>query len=244
MALTPEEIVSYDLKQAVRGYAISQVDDLLDQLADQVEAEQLERERLAAQLREAEHRLEASQETESMLKRTLVTAQEAAERSLQEARDEAEELLDRAREQARTLEEEAQRESARVLDEARGMATREAEEARSRRAALQERVDDLIERERAHRTRLRELLERQLRELEQLEASGDPGADVAAGEAAADDAVVDDGFAGFAHAAEPAGEHHEEHPPESHGLRVRAHEHAGDPPSDSPLGSQPLRDED
>lgn len=239
MALTPEEIVSYDLKQSVRGYAISQVDDLLDQLADQVEAEQFERDRLVAQLREAEGRLEESQETESMLKRTLLTAQQAAERSLQEARDEAAELIEQAREQARTLEEEARLQSARVLDEAREMAAREVEETRRRRAALQERVDDLVERERRHRTRLRELLEGQLRDLDQLEAVADSEEAGESGETD-DDVAADEFFSGSVEADRTP----EPSPPEAHGLRVRVHGQPGDSPSDSPLGSPPQRDED
>jgi DivIVA domain-containing protein len=168
MALTPEEIVGYDLKQSVRGYSVAQVDDLLDQLADQVEAAQQQQERLTARLREAEQRLEATQETESTLKRTLITAQQAAERSLQEAKDEAEAMLDRARQEAAEVEQDARQEAERVLADARASASREAEEARRRRAALQERVDELVERERRHRAHLRELLEHQLAELERM----------------------------------------------------------------------------
>jgi cell division initiation protein len=172
MSLTPEEIVSYDLKQTVRGYSVAQVDELLDRLADQVEAAQHEQERLAGRVRETEASLEANQETESTLKRTLVTAQQAAERALQEAREEADALLAAAREEARTLREEARASAEQTLAEARESASREAEEARRRRAALQERIDDLLAREDRYRQQVRDVLVSQLEELDAL-----PGVD-------------------------------------------------------------------
>lgn len=237
MTLTPEEIVSYDLKQSVRGYSVAQVDELLDRLADQVEADQLEHQRLAEQLQEAQARLEATQETESTLKRTLVTAQQAAERSLQEARDEADEILARAREQATQIEADARDEAERVLADARASATREAEEARRRRAALEERIDELVERERRHRQRLRELLERELAELEQLdEAEADGLAPEPVAASAAPDAHPDPP-GGAPGVGDPGGA-------EAQGLTVRVHGRAGDRTDDSPLGSASLPGEE
>lgn len=247
MDLTPEEIVSYDLKQSVRGYSVAQVDELLDLLADQVEAAQQEQERLTARLREAEARLEDTQETESTLKRTLVTAQQAAERSLQDAREEADALLARAREEADQIEQDARQEAERVLADARASATREAEEARRRRAALQERVDELVERERRHRRRLRELLERELADLEQLGPVDDESG-------AATDGLEDRSEPPMATSAPPSsGDADDETPAsapagppdhEGHGLTVRVHGRAGGPDDDSPLESAPLPGEE
>lgn len=221
MTLTPEEIVSYELKQTVRGYSVAQVDELLDRLADQVEAAQLEQARLTDRLHAAEARLEATQETESTLNRTLVTAQQAAERTVQEAREEADALLARAREEADRIEQDARAEAERVLAEAQQGATREAEEARRRRAALQERIDELEQRERRYRQHLRELLETQLTDLEQLE-------DVdASGPAAPGDTAA---VAGPEEQNPPGGERH--------GLKVRVHDRgADDQDPESPLGS-------
>ena len=244
MDLTPEEIVSYDLKQSVRGYSVAQVDELLDRLADQVEAGQQERERLLARLREAEARLEATQETESTLKRTLITAQQAAERSLQEAKDEAEAMLDRARQEAAEIEQDARQAAERVLADARASATREAEEARRRRAALQERVDELVERERRHRAHLRELLERQLADLEQLgpiedDAGGAVGEDGLGADTMPDDrSSWDEETSALEEAAqESVEEPGAGRPPQGQGLTVRVHDRAGGPGGDSPLGS-------
>lgn len=172
MALTPEEIATYELKQTLRGYSVTQVDELLDQLADQVEAAEQERERLVAELREAEAHAEQSQEAESTLTRTLVTAQQAAERSVEEARREAEAIVERAREEAVEIEAQAREEAERRLAEARDEAAREIEEARRHRAALEERLDELVERERAYRARLRDVLTSELEELDRLAPVG------------------------------------------------------------------------
>jgi cell division initiation protein len=233
MDLTPEEIVSYDLKQSVRGYSVAQVDELLDRLADQVEAAQQEQARLSTRLREAEERLEATQETEATLKRTLITAQQAAERSLQEAEDEAAAMLDRAREEAGEVEQDARQEAERVLADARASASREAEEARRRRAALQERIDELVERERRHRAHLRELLEHQLAELERLgpldDALGDDIGDTYA--VVEESAGRDEASQGLAESSDA------DRSPEHPGLTVRVHDRAGGSDDDSPLGS-------
>ena len=245
MDLTPEEIVSYDLKQSVRGYSVAQVDELLDRLADQVEAAQQEQERLLVRLREAEARLEATQETESTLKRTLITAQQAAERSLQEAKDEAEAMLDRARQEAAEVEQDARQAAERVLADARASAAREAEEARRRRAALQERVDELVERERRHRAHLRELLERQLADLEQLgPIEGDADGAGVDDDRLGADTMPDERFSWDEEtsgvedvAQESVEEPGADRPPEGQGLTVRVHDRAGGPGGDSPLGS-------
>ena len=244
MDLTPEEIVSYDLKQSVRGYSVAQVDELLDRLADQVEAAQQEQELLATRLREAEERLEATQETESTLKRTLITAQQAAERSLQEAKDEAEAILDRARQEASEVEQDARQEAERVLADARASASREAEEARRRRAALQERVDELVERERRHRAHLRELLEHQLAELERLgpledDLGGAVGDDELGARPGLDDtSSLSEEAPGREEASQgPTESSDADRPVEGQGLTVRVHDRAGGSGDDSPLGS-------
>jgi cell division initiation protein len=231
MDLTPEEIVTYDLKQSVRGYSVAQVDELLDRLADQVEAAQQEQERLATRLREMEERLEATQETESTLKRTLITAQQVAERSLQEAKDEAEAILDRARQEAGEVEQDARQEAERVLADARASASREAEEARRRRAALQERIDELVERERRHRAHLRELLEHQLAELDRL----GPVEDDLVGDAGDTSSLSEESAERDAPSPGPA---EADRPMEGQGLTVRVHDRAGGPGDDSPLGSE------
>jgi DivIVA domain-containing protein len=174
VSLSPDDIVGYEFRQqTVRGYDVQQVDDLLDQLADQVERTERELDDLRQRLRDSEARLAAALETESTLKRTLVTAQDAAERALAEAREQADELretaeraideqLARAREEARTVVSDAQRD-----------ARAELTTAREQRAAIEDRLAGLRELEQRHRKTLERHLRVHLDQLEQL--ASDPG---------------------------------------------------------------------
>jgi DivIVA domain-containing protein len=173
VSLSPDDIVGYEFRQQkVRGYDVQQVDDLLDQLADQVERTERELDDLRQRLRDSEARLAAALETESTLKRTLVTAQDAAERALAEAREQADELretaeqaidgqLARAREEARKIVTDAQRE-----------ARAELTTAREQRAAIEDRLAGLRELEQRHRSSLDRHLRVHLEQLAQL--AGDP----------------------------------------------------------------------
>jgi DivIVA domain-containing protein len=172
--LSPDDIVSYEFRQQkVRGYDVSQVDDLLDRLADQVERTDRELDDLRRRLRESEARLASALETETALKRTLVAAQDAAERALAEAREQADELretaeraideqLARAREEARTL-----------VADAQGEARSELETARQQRAAIERRLASLRELEQRHRSSLERHLRAQLDELDELARDAD-----------------------------------------------------------------------
>lgn len=101
--LTPDAIVDYPLERALRGYNAKQVDDLLDRLADQIEQLTLEL-RLADQRAEAaESRIAEAEETESTLRRTLVTAQRTAEDTVAEAQERAARIVVEAEEKAEKI---------------------------------------------------------------------------------------------------------------------------------------------
>jgi DivIVA domain-containing protein len=177
MSLTPDDIVGYEFRQQrVRGYDIEQVDDLLDRLADQVERTDRELDDLRQRLRESEARLAAALETETALKRTFMTAQDAAERAVAEAREQADELretaeraideqLARARDDARTIVANAQRE-----------ARTELATVREHRAAVERRLAALRALEQRHRASLERHLRAQLAQLDELSEDEDaPG---------------------------------------------------------------------
>lgn len=168
MGLTADDIVNYPLKQAIRGYSVAQVDDLLDEVADRVEGLESEVAELRGRLRDSEDRLASSSETETTLTRTLVTAQRAAEQSLEEARQEAAELVEGARRESATLLEQARREADELQAEAVETARAEEAEIRRRRQVLEGHVEALRLFEQEHRARLRGHLEEQLRALDEL----------------------------------------------------------------------------
>lgn len=157
-ALTPDDIVNYPLKQAVRGYSVRQVDDLLDRVADELERVHHEVADTRQRLAQAEARAETLSEAESTLKRTLVTAQRAAEQIMAEAH-----------ERAATVVEQAQQEAERQHRAAVNSAREELDKVRRDQRELATRVEALREFERDYRSTLRSLVERHLRALDELE---------------------------------------------------------------------------
>ncbi|MTV26152.1 DivIVA domain-containing protein [Nitriliruptoraceae bacterium ZYF776] len=155
VALTPDEITGYRFGKAVRGYAIGEVDELLDELAAHVAATDTQLEAAERRADEAELRATAALETEQTLKRTLITAQRAAERSIEEARAHAEELVETARAEAERLRADARDEADRTLDQAQQLARREVDAARARVRDAAERHAELLRQVAAHRDQLR-----------------------------------------------------------------------------------------
>jgi cell division initiation protein len=166
MGLGPDDIVSYEFRQQkVRGYDTGEVDRFLDQLADQVERADREIEDLRRRLRDAEARAAAALETESTLKRTLVTAQEAAERALAEAREQADELREQAEQTVDERLAHAREEARTIVEQAQQEARAELATARQQRAALEDRLAALRDLEHRHRTSLERHLRAQLEQL-------------------------------------------------------------------------------
>lgn len=135
--LTPNEIADYPLRTAVRGYRVEQVDDLLDRVADRIEALQQETAELRERLQAAEERAAEASATEATLKRTLVTAQRAAEDTVAEARTEAARIRSDAQEQADDLLGQARAEA----DELRTSATEELARAQEAVHAMRQDAD-------------------------------------------------------------------------------------------------------
>ena len=175
MALSPEDIVNHEFKQALRGYAVQEVDDLLDRLADQLERAERDIAELRQRVTDADARATEALATESSLKRTLITAQDAAQRTIDAATTDAEKLRsDADREATRQLEEALARSTA-MLEEAETEAVTIRSSFRSEQEAAAGRVAELANIEDRYRTQLRGLLEHQLGQLELLEATGSPG---------------------------------------------------------------------
>ena len=213
MALNPDDIVSYEFKQALRGYAISEVDDLLDRLADQVERDERDRDELRQRLRDTEARLASALETESTLKRTFVVAQQAADRSMAEALEQADELRVASEREVMEQLRQANAEADRIVGDAHRTATAELDAARRELADLSARLVELRELNQEHLRYMRSYLSEQLASLDQLTplppAAGQPVSPDAprdgAVQAEQDDAVQQD--------AELHDEHHDAEDP-------------------------------
>lgn len=148
MNLTPQDI-QRDFKERFRGYDPDEVDEHLSRLADRLVSLQDERDQLVERVRELERSSGGSGngtlDSERLLKRTLIAAEQTADRVVSDAESEAERVVSDARRRADEL-----------LASARSAADREWREARDgadrvRRAVAHLRAfrDDYTERVRS-----------------------------------------------------------------------------------------------
>lgn len=175
MALSPEDIVNHEFKQRLRGYAVQEVDDLLDRLADQLERAEHDIADLRQRVIEADARLTQALATESSLKRTLITAQDAAQRTIDAAETHAETVRAETERKVTERLDEAIARSTAMVQEAESEASTTRASHRAEREATATRVAQLAAIEERYRTQVRALLEYQLGEIERLEATGPPG---------------------------------------------------------------------
>jgi cell division initiation protein len=214
-----------------RGYNQAEVDDFLDRVAETVDRLNRENADLHSRITELDQAVAASRDTEEMLKKTLVTAQRAAEEAIAKAKAKAEELVNDAEQRVRQTETEAQErmstaeadanrrsseaeaEARRKLTEAEGEARRMLSDAErdsdARRRELEEHISKLRSYEADIKQRLKAFLEQQGRALESLIEAPPPAVGPAPAAAASQPTAED-----FApHHAEPEYETRETTPP-------------------------------
>ncbi len=177
MALSSDDVVNWQLKTGMRGYLIPQVDELLDEVADELD-------RLHARIRDLEAEREAVKtslddqlEVEETLRRTLYQAQKAADQTIDDAKATAEQIVADARLEADAINAAAREKAQAAYDDAIREATEErasvrasleAEEARMRavRSELRNEIERLRNLEAETRRLLRGLFEDRLSELD------------------------------------------------------------------------------
>jgi cell division initiation protein len=103
MGLTPVEIHHVPLRRGVWGYRRDAVDRLLEEVADSYEEVWRGRAELTDKVESLEADLERHRELESLLRRTLVSAESAAQEQREAARREAERIVQEAHAEARRI---------------------------------------------------------------------------------------------------------------------------------------------
>ena len=168
MDLTARHIHEKQFHDAWRGYNQEEVDDFLDRVADQMN--RLERENVALQerLRDLDQMMAASRSTEDMLKKTLVTAQQAAEEAIATARTKAEELVAEAEARAERANEELKHRVATAEEEVRRKTAEVERQQLARRRETQQSIERLEAFETEIKRRLKAFLEQQLNSLDTL----------------------------------------------------------------------------
>ena len=164
-----DDVRRAELRQSVRGYAIEDVDELLERVAVQLERREAEVTELRGRLRDAEARLGAALESGAAVQRRLATAEHAADTALADARQRAQEVEEAVEREANRRLERAEADATEVRHAAR----REAEAERARSARLRQLRASQRDEYRRH-------LQQCLAELEdQVAEEGVPGADPA-----------------------------------------------------------------
>jgi cell division initiation protein len=164
MDLGARDVHEKQFHDAWRGYNQEEVDDFLDLVAENIDRLQRENHSLQRRIGELDRTVSQSRNTEEMLKKTLLSAQKAANEAIATAKAKAEQLISEAELGARRTGEEAHRRVA-ELDR----------EHESRRRELSASIQRLEAREAELKARLSAFLEQQRRSLEGLAAGGLPG---------------------------------------------------------------------
>ncbi len=89
MAITAREIDEKSFRKSLSGYKVEEVDDYLDDVADEMERLEKENEALKAQVATHQEKEKRIAEMEQTLRDTLITAQRAAEDVLKASREKA-----------------------------------------------------------------------------------------------------------------------------------------------------------
>ncbi len=112
MAITAREIDEKSFnKTAFRGYNITEVDDFMDDVADEMERLEKENEALKAQVATHQEKEKRIAEMEQTLRDTLITAQRAAEDVLKASREKAAAMIKDSELEGRRIVEDAEQQA-------------------------------------------------------------------------------------------------------------------------------------
>lgn len=172
MDLTARDIHEKQFHDAWRGYNQEEVDDFLDRVAEVFDLTQRENGAMRGRVGELEQALTTSRETEEMLKKTLVSAQQAAEEAIAKAKEKARAMVTEAEARAGRVNEETTQRLASVEAQIRRKALDADREHTVRKRELDASVEKLRAFESELKRRLHAFLEQQLRSLGSLEDDG------------------------------------------------------------------------
>jgi cell division initiation protein len=174
MDLTARDIHEKQFHDAWRGYNQEEVDDFLDRVAEVLDRVQRESQALQTRVNELDQAVAASRDTEEMLKKTLISAQQAAEEAIATAKAKASDLITEAEDRARRSIEEADERVQTAEAEARRKTLEAEREHERRRAELDANIERLQGLENELKGRIKGFLDQQAQALQGLEIVGPP----------------------------------------------------------------------
>jgi DivIVA domain-containing protein len=141
MSLSPQDIVEVELRQAMRGYATGEVDDLLRRVGETLQANDEELAEMRSRLEHAEAKVAEAEAAQRSVQQALVTAHAAAAETIRNAEQQAEEFRQGARRDLDIEADKARREVEGILQEGRAAQQRQREEFETARERLQAAYD-------------------------------------------------------------------------------------------------------
>ncbi len=123
MRYTPVELRHVHPPRRLLGYKRSEVEQVLEDVADSFEEVWRERGELADKLEDAEKRLDEVRQRESLLASTLLAAERTAAEAIENAKREAEIIVAEAHQESRSITRTAQNERERLFAESRRVET-------------------------------------------------------------------------------------------------------------------------
>ena len=174
MDLSAKDIELKEFHDQWRGYNMNEVDDFLEKIADSLGELERENAALRTRIRELDEQVELSRGTEEMLKKTLVSAQKAADEAISEAKAKAAELITDAEGRAQRAREELRQRVATAEEEVRKR-TAEAERVQAERTGqLEANIARLQALEHDLTQRMSAFLDRQRRALDDIVGASAP----------------------------------------------------------------------
>lgn len=174
MDLNAGDVHQKQFHDAWRGYNQEEVDDFLDRVAETLDRIQRENHALYQRMRELEQTVATSREAEEMLKKTLVTAQQAAEEAIGKAKAKAQQLVSEAEERSRRAADDARARAAQADAEMQRRSTEQERAYAARKRDLDASIERLRTYEAELKQRLKMFLEQQLRALDSLPDAAPP----------------------------------------------------------------------
>ena len=172
--ISAREINEKQFHDAWRGYNQEEVDDFLDRVAEAIDGLQRENDALKARLEELDQKVESAKASEEMLKKTLESAQVAAQEAITSARSKAEEIVRDAEERAQKARDELRMRVETAEQQVRQRTEEIEREQEGRRREIQDSVDRLQAFETDLKRRLHGFLEQQSAALEVLQEKEEP----------------------------------------------------------------------
>jgi cell division initiation protein len=167
--LTPLDIQNKELRRSFRGYNEEEVDEFLDQLAQDYEWLYLENQRLKEKLEDTEAGVARYRDMEQTIKDTLVMAQKNAEELRENAKRESELLLSEARQKANQIVKEAEEKAYQIVSMAEDRADEITADAEAKVQSTLQEYQWLDKQARVFRVKFRSFLQTQLDLLERQE---------------------------------------------------------------------------